>query len=1028
MVSPDHRGIGHLLDYLALENSDEKDPVHEAGPEGSMVIGMRRSTFFILFLLVALVVQGVSGTLWQWEDSSDPNDWTATNADGRELSSVYDNYYGYGWGRSGTVYLKTVSGYPFSYAAWTVAKVGNGYPNRVQFYDINGQWIGSQLTYTSSLYDRFEIYLVGTEYKLYKNGEYLSSRSLGTTAYYCAIGYYQSASNLVYIYIDDAILGNTGTSPKNIVTTCPDEWWVAKDLIQPESFSGLYTAYDTRRSADKMSVSYATDAASKTIEVKHIATNEIVDSRSTSATQYAGYIQYNLTEMLFNSGAPYGQYSVYIVGASEPEASDTFTYKSIVTTGTTIEWDNTTYSVYDTALMEYSISEQYWVPESYTYKVSVLDQGFDEVEEWVITERPTSESKSTTISETNYPYSGYYYACLYAVDRSSQEEILLEFDEAYIDVSWNEIGSVTIEGETYDAVTGSVLGSCTVTATQRGIDHITSSDMDGAYSISELITMKSIGVSPYKDGYDGYSVYFTPYVSGTYEVDLPLVPSGGAEPGDWYDVDGGQVTVINHSNETVSYYNSTVDGTSLGGISYLAPYWSAGEDVSCTLSNTTWNNTQVCDTGGWYQWNNLDHTSTYTLSCEKDGYQTVSTSCSLTEGCFNRQDAYLGSDFTLTVNVKDLDSGAPLAGHSVTVTLSTGAETATETGTATFENVPYGVIDIDTTALGYYPGASSIVMDASKSATVYMQVRPETTIAPVVPPVYAGHQVRFVVQDNFGRPLEGVNITAQAIEASTPWSWITNLLGIESTEDMDIQNTTLSGTTGTDGSWTTIMVESVKYRMTFTEEDLGINVVRDLYPKEDEYVIWIRLREVVNASAYPDYLVWAEDVDIDTVAIKMMYHDPGLGTTDLDYYILDSDGAIVHTQSWSPVTTEYTNHSYNLDNVKGEQYTFGFNATHEDYGEISFWKGITMKGTGLLVDLGFEDSNWYMWISLCIVFIVGGCFHISTVKQGVIVTPLMAGLFWYIGWLPAWIGGFIGLAGALGVLIHMRKQEYKTGR
>ena len=1005
MVSPDHRGIGHLLDYLALENSDEKDPVHEAGPEGSMV----KWRIALAVLLVMLVCVGPVQA-WYLADRDGAAASELIGESNKKLDATHI-YYWYGTGEIG--YATS-----FPTTDWAVY-AGSGYAMRFRTLDSGASSI-DHIALSGARTALFNIVRVPGYYlNVYINGVYSHRDSTpGTTPYYAKIFSYYASQRTTNVYL----MSYGEDEERNLVVTHPSTYFIAKDFINP-AFSGLYSSLDNAVWADRFYARYISDTPEKNITIKNKATGETIYSHAT--TGVAGTYQFDLAEIFFNSDLPYGIYTIAMDGSTQ---SQDIPYKGIVTTGTTIEWDNTTYSVYDTALMEYSISEQYWVPESYTYKVSVLDQGFDEVEEWVITERPTSESKSTTISETNYPYSGYYYACLYAVDRSSQEEILLEFDEAYIDVSWNEIGSVTIEGETYDAVTGSVLGSCTVTATQRGIDHITSSDMDGAYSISELITMKSIGVSPYKDGYDGYSVYFTPYVSGTYEVDLPLVPSGGAEPGDWYDVDGGQVTVINHSNETVSYYNSTVDGTSLGGISYLAPYWSAGEDVSCTLSNTTWNNTQVCDTGGWYQWNNLDHTSTYTLSCEKDGYQTVSTSCSLTEGCFNRQDAYLGSDFTLTVNVKDLDSGAPLAGHSVTVTLSTGAETATETGTAIFENVPYGVIDIDTTALGYYPGASSIVMDASKSATVYMQVRPETTIAPVVPPVYAGHQVRFVVQDNFGRPLEGVNITAQAIEASTPWSWITNLLGIESTEDMDIQNTTLSGTTGTDGSWTTIMVESVKYRMTFTEEDLGINVVRDLYPKEDEYVIWIRLREVVNASAYPDYLVWAEDVDIDTVAIKMMYHDPGLGTTDLDYYILDSDGAIVHTQSWSPVTTEYTNHSYNLDNVKGEQYTFGFNATHEDYGEISFWKGITMKGTGLLVDLGFEDSNWYMWISLCIVFIVGGCFHISTVKQGVIVTPLMAGLFWYIGWLPAWIGGFIGLAGALGVLIHMRKQEYKTGR
>lgn len=108
-------------------------------------------------------------------------------------------------------------------------------------------------------------------------------------------------------------------------------------------------------------------------------------------------------------------------------------------------------------------------------------------------------------------------------------------------------------------------------------------------------------------------------------------------------------------------------------------------------------------------------------------------------------------------------------------------------------------------------------------------------------------------------------------------------------------------------------------------------------------------------------------------------------------------------------------------------YRFGFEATNTAHGTISQYKGITLKGDNLLVDLGFEDRTLYNWLAVILLFIFAGAFSGTTVKQGAILVPAFGGgLFWFIGWLPASLGGVISAIGFLGVLVYMRKNEWKV--
>jgi hypothetical protein len=831
--------------------------------------------------------------------------------------------------------------------------------------------------------------------RIYKNG--VLNQDVGVVndvPYYFVILRPAASSGL-----DDMVFGTN--EEHNIIGCPPQTWFVAKDIFD-SGFTGLYDVVDHQVYASTMHVSYANDDGASTIVVAGVQNGNVVNT--TIVNTYAGIVTYNLTTMLFNSGAPYGQYRIYmsdITGTAE----DYFWYKAIATSGTSVQWDDTTYTNGDTATVTFSISESNWVTDDYAYRLEVWDEDLVQKKYWSVTTRPTNGTQTIDIDTTYFPESGTYYCVLNAIDLSSSEEILLVYDDAAVVMPGS--GEVIVEGVTYDATTNLTLGSCTVSATQLGGTTTGSSDaVTGEYEITGLVTDWSLGMNASKTGYIGYLTSFTPYEGGTYGVDIPLVPSGGPGPGD-------------SSNTTTAYYNSTTDGTAIGGICYEGPYWTLCDGCDVTVSNDTWSCSTQTGAGGWYQCNNIGCGGTYTLSCSKANYTTYSTPCSLTEGCFNREDATLEASNDLTVYCKELSTGAFIT-DTVTVTLSTGPSTTTSTGTATFTDLAYGYYEIEATAEGYYPGSSSAVMDGPKTATCYLQAQGEEGSPGLS---YAPHAVRFTFRDTGSNPLDNLTVIAEPLECTGPWTWLVEWLGLNQT-CVDIQHTTLNGTTGSDGSWTAWMIETVRYRLTATDAERGINTTWTLYPKQDEYSYIIDLEPV--APSYADNIAWnCSSIQVNSTHYYLHcdYSDTLNHTSSCVFQVANSSGSVVYTQSCSPANNCSIN--YTVSNTKGDAYTWGFTAEHTDFGEISSYRGITLPGTGgRLVDLGISDF-WYDLICLAALTMCMMFFSGKMNPHGGIVTAFMGGILFWIGWLsvtPLIVGGAIVLA----ILIYIEKKEERT--
>lgn len=955
----------------------------------------------LLVLLGVLTFAPPAGAyVYTFQDASELDDWVDTY------------HYTEGYSDILSVRFKDAGGgyadvsYPTNYWAYTLIVAPQGNCRSYWLNSAKG-YIGESNLYISSSYTgkRIEFKretgpLGSPRINYYVDGVFTGySSEFSTVPYYWVTG-----ANNPGAYVDDVVIGTS--EERNVISCPPQSWFVAKDIFDT-GFSGLYDVVDHQVYAAAMHCRYAAVPPPATVVVEHIGSGTVVNT--TTVSNYAGIITYNLTQMLFTSGAPYGQYRVWITGSS---ASDTFWYKAIATSGTAIQWDDTDYEDGDEATITFAISESNWDTDDYSYELRILDSDLSEIYSKSIASRPVNATQDIDITTALFPITGTYYATLYATDLSSSEDILLVYDDAYMYCAGS--GAVTVSGETYYAVNNSVVGGADVNITQLGVTHETTSNVtDGTYEVVDLITDWSIGCNASLTGYESYEVFFTPLAGGEYNVDLLLVPTGGPQPGNWYDVTGGQMTADSSGSDTTDYWNATLNGTSVGGIVYEAPYWNPASGALVNISNSTWSDTALIGAGGWYQFDNLTQ-SQYSLSISKTGFATCSGTVTPLENQFTRKDAYLEIEYTLTVNAKDLASLGLITGDTVTISLSTGQSDTTTTGSVTFTGLSYNVYDVVASCEGYYAGYSTIILNEDMTVDVYLQSMGDSSSGPSAN--YIPHPVRFTYVDATGNPITGATVTAIAQESSNPWSWLSSVFGFNT--NLTNINTTLSGTTGHDGTLSFLMVETVQYEVHCVKASAGINHTVDIYPKESEYFIRIGSLPSVGAN-YPSYSLNATTVGTNVVLFGN-YSDTSGSTTAAYFVVLNSTGSEVHNSSIT-LTSGVGSAYFAVNNTKGDQYREGIVAFHSTEGTIEKWIDITLKGAGRLIDFGEGWTDFmYLVMSVAGIFLVAGCFGEIDVKLGAFFVPLMGSFFLFIGWLPLQYAAFISIAGFLGGLYYIR--------
>jgi len=284
-------------------------------------------------------------------------------------------------------------------------------------------------------------------------------------------------------------------------------------------------------------------------------------------------------------------------------------------------------------------------------------------------------------------------------------------------------------------------------------------------------------------------------------------------------------------------------------------------------------------------------------------------------------------------------------------------------------------------------------------------------------------KVRFVILDYVGQRFNNVTVTATPLESTGPWAWLEDLLGVPG--KVDVQNEVLTGTTGTDGAIVFTMVESVKYRVDIVDASQGISTSITIYPKEDEIPVYIWPATTPPLGTTVVYDLTAAALDDENTRLQLTYSDALDNTTSVTFYVTTENGTLIHSETKTGDANVTL--SYEMVNVPGEVYLFGFEATHGTYGTIKQDQFIRFSNDRPRVDFADWIPLWvYNWLAIGIIVCIAGIFGFQTLKFGVVLVPVFALLFTYMEWLDTPIL-LTMCAMTLGVLMYLRYSEGETG-
>lgn len=527
-----------------------------------------------------------------------------------------------------------------------------------------------------------------------------------------------------------------------------------------------------------------------------------------------------------------------------------------------------------------------------------------------------------------------------------------------------------------------------------------------------------------------YSTTNTTYGGGFYQFT-------GLSPGT-YTVKGEKAGYLASPGYAVQLYSGAVvqRDISLGvsGVAIVGTVYDAvtGEKLNGANVTATQGSASYSSTGaGQYTLNGLSKGVETTITATLAGYTHTPVTLTPTSSTPYTVDLYLIPDSiahngtALAGLVTDAATHNAIANAQVSFPGHPNATTS-PTGFYLIDDLAAGSYYVSASATGYNPSQDYAVTLTEGNLTwqdITLDPATETATHMDYPP----HLVRFLCIDEYNRPLQNVTIQAVYQESSSPIDWLAEWLGIA--PDVQVTTETLEGRTGLDGSVVFLMVQSVQYRVTVAAPDLNMTKTFDLYPKEDQITIRFVTSPGPDLSTMPAYDLTATETDPSSVRLALTYNDTTNATTHLSFQVYDhATGELIHSQNFAASSFPGTvSPTYDVSNTNGAMYRFGFTAQNSAHGEISQYKGITLKGDNLLVNLGFEDRTLYQWLAVLLLFLFAGAFSGTNVKQGAILVPLFGGgLFWYIGWLPITLGAAISAIGFLGVLLYMRKSEWKV--
>ena len=391
--------------------------------------------------------------------------------------------------------------------------------------------------------------------------------------------------------------------------------------------------------------------------------------------------------------------------------------------------------------------------------------------------------------------------------------------------------------------------------------------------------------------------------------------------------------------------------------------------------------------------------------------------------------------FSLTIDVKDLETYNIITSFSA---VFNKIQSETTNGTIVFRNITYGIYRLQVSTEGYYTHTEYIFIGQDTSQTIYMLEEKE---GPALQ--YPPHLVEFRVQDIYGNPISDVNVIAIGIQISMgSWDWLWEFLGFTPDGSDTLRNTTMNGTTDSTGSITFLMVETIKYTMTFTKGS-DVNETLTIYPKEERYIVIVGRTGFfdVEPQLFGEQIKWNFTMEKnDTHAfLNFTYNNTISGTSSPgSYYVytvnkttgIEKLNLSNFTYCCGPVNIDDNVWNYSCpihkDDYRGETYIMRFNVTHTTAGEFGESVSVFFRYNHPLISFaGWEDHpGYYQLLSVGLLIFGGLLFSGTTLKIGAVLLPLGGWILFGIGWFSPTdnlITGAIllGIATALGIAVFI---------
>lgn len=298
---------------------------------------------------------------------------------------------------------------------------------------------------------------------------------------------------------------------------------------------------------------------------------------------------------------------------------------------------------------------------------------------------------------------------------------------------------------------------------------------------------------------------------------------------------------------------------------------------------------------------------------------------------FTRQDLNLTGSYTLGEEFRNSEDHALIT--DIVEIETTGIDVNSYNTTSGKFNLTtnYGLVTLHVTSENYNGKYETYVMDHDQSDTIYLTPIPEPGNLNTW---YTPHQVRFTVINQYGAPVQNATVSANAINATIPDSWLQIMYGINPEAANDMLNGTLimQGITSTDGAIVFTMHGSIRYNINVTDPATGSLFSTSVMPIGADYPIRTSpyafpqasnstYNQIANTS-----LTFSEP-NSSYVTLGLVYQDTSGRTTNLKFYVTAvHNRTVVYSVNLGDPGTAVRYANFTLRNERGYQYIWNYTA------------------------------------------------------------------------------------------------------